>query len=106
MPTVAHASATGIAACALSVMMASARASPMRVPRRTHDSANEATSAQNPANIGDRPSTSNHTSTAGPTSRCASRRSTAPSRGSSARESTGRFWRIASKWTITPTAMK
>ncbi len=57
MPTVAQASATGIAAWALSARIARTRASPIRVSRRTHDSANAAISPQKPANSGERPST-------------------------------------------------
>ena len=84
----------------------SMRASPMRVSRRIWLVATATTKAQKPAKSGERPSTRKYTSTAGPASRCRSRRSTAPSRGSSARDSTGSPRREASKWTITPTATK
>ena len=106
MPTVAQASATGIALCALSASTARILAGPMRVSRRSWLMTKAATRAQKPAKSGERPSTRNQTSTAGPTSRWKSRLRTAPRRGSSLRGSTGSPTRAASKCTMAPTATK
>ena len=106
IPTVAQASATGMALLAASTRIDVMRPSPMRVSLRTQLAATPATRAQKPANMGERPSAMKYTSTAGAVSRWRSRLITAPSRGRSARDMTGSPWRFASKWTITPTATK
>ena len=56
MPTVAQASATGMALCALSTRMPSAARGPIRVLARSRLVSAATTSAQNPANIAERPS--------------------------------------------------
>ena len=106
IPTVAQASATGMALLAPSTRIDIMRPRPMRVSLRTQLAATPATRAHQPANMGERPSTMKYTSTAGAASRWKSRLSTAPSLGSSTRDMTGSSSRAASKWTIPPTATK
>ena len=56
IPTVAHASATGMAFCALSTRIRNASRGPMRVSDRRQLVTTATTSAQKPAKSGERPS--------------------------------------------------